>query len=233
MDKNTELTLRRNRSIQAVIRDGFRLYGQYFSRLLRSSWIQAIIYALVTGLSMAYFFTYLLPPLMSDYHISSKLLIWLGTIVAFLIAAILFAFAGGVAPLHDHSLTDNIRRPQHWWGRWPWKLTFKGLTKLPRMLWKAIRSHQLGTLIVVSLIMLLLVIIVMLLLMMPAVIMGIANVEAAAGWAAGDEVDMPDNLFMLNFAIFSVCGFLQAYIHLTTLFPLYYIWGNVLMKNKK
>ena len=101
------------------------------------------------------------------------------------------------------------------------------------MLWKAIRSHQLGTLIVVSLIMLLLVVIVMLLLMMPAVIMGIANVEAAAGWAAGDEVDMPDNLFMLNFAIFSVCGFLQAYIHLTTLFPLYYIWGNVLMKNKK
>lgn len=233
MDKNTELTLRRNRSIQAVIRDGYRLYSKFFSRLLRSSWIQAIIYALATGLSMAYFFTYLLPPLMSDYHISSKLLIWLGTFVAFLIAAVLLAFAGGVAPLHEHSLTDNIRSPQRWWGRWPWKLTFKGITKLPRMLWKAVRSHQLGTLIVVSLIMLLLVVVVMLLLMMPAVILGIANVEAAAGWAAGDEVDMPDNLFLLNFAIFSACGFLQAYIHLSTLFPFYYIWGNVLLKNEK
>ena len=227
MDKNNELSLHHNRSIQSVINCGFRLYGQNFIKLLRSSWSQAIIYSLVVGGSMAYFFTNLLPRMMKHFDVHSQLLTWGGTLLAFILAAILFAFAGGFAPLREHSLTNHISRPLHWWGRWPWKLTLRGIVRLPQMLWKAIRHGQLGALLVVALVMLLMVAVATVLLQLPAVILATANVEAAAGMAAGDAVDMPDNLFLLNFATFSVCGFLQAYIHLATLFPLYYVWGNV------
>ena len=62
--------------------------------------------------------------------------------------------------------------------------------------------------------------------------MTLANVEAAKGLAAGDAVDMPENLWLVNFAVFAVCGLLQAYIHLAMLFPLYYIWGNANAKQQ-
>lgn len=233
MEKNDQLALHRSRSIRGIVRDGYRLYGKYFYRVLRSSWIQATGYALATGLSMAYFFTYLLPPLMESRLPSAKLTTWLLTLAAFIVMALLLAFAGGVAPLHEHSLTDSISHPHRWWGRWPWRLTVKGLKRLPAMLWATLRRGQAGALIVAALILLLLVLISTAVLQMPALIMAIANFEAAAGMAAGDAVDMPENLFLLNFATFGICGFLQAYIHLSTLFPLYYIWGNACEKTRK
>ena len=74
--------------------------------------------------------------------------------------------------------------------------------------------------------MLLLVVVLTMLFMLPVVVMTIANIEASSGRAAGDAVQMPENLNVMNFATFAVCGLLQAYIHLSTLFPLYYLWGN-------
>ena len=231
MEKNDQLALHRNRSVQAIVSDGYRLYARHFWRLLRSSWIQATIYAIITGLSMAYFFTHLLPRIMADYSRSSQMLIWAGTVAAFAVAALLLAFAGGIDPLHEHSLTGTISRPRHWWGRWPWRLTAKGMKRLPQMLWTVVRRRQLGVLIVVSLIMLLVVAVATLLLQLPAIILATANVQAAAGMAVGDAVDMPEHLYLLNFATFAVCAFLQAYIHLSTLFPLYYIWGKASFKS--
>ncbi|MBO7110264.1 MAG: hypothetical protein J6V97_09275 [Prevotella sp.] len=224
MDKN-ELSLHRSRSIQAVLRDGYRLFGQNFSRLLRSSWIQAVFYALAFGFTMAFFFTNILPLLMEHRSLSSELLPWIGSILLFVIAAILLAVAGGVAPLQQHAQTDAISGPRHWWGRWPWKLTLRSIVRLPKMLWMVLR-RQLGRLVSICLVMLLAVLVTTMLFMLPAVVMAIANIEASTGRAAGDAVQMPENLFTMNFATFAVCGLLQAYIHLTTLFPLYYLWGN-------
>ena len=68
---------------------------------------------------------------------------------------------------------------------------------------------------------------------LPAVIMAIADIEAQKGLAAGDAVDIPENMWLLNFATFSICGFIQAYIHLATLYPLYYIWRNTHLINIK
>ena len=224
MEKN-ELSLDRSRSIQAVLSDGYRLFGRYFSRLLQSSWIQAVIYALAFGFTMAVFFTNILPLLMEHRSLSSELLPWIGSILLFVIAAILLAVAGGVAPLQQHAETDAISAPRHWWGRWPWKLTLRSIVRLPKMLWSVLR-RQPGRLLSVCLIMLLVVLVTTMLFMLPAVVMTIANIEASTGRAAGDAVEMPENLFAINFATFAVCGLLQAYIHLTTLFPLYYLWGN-------
>ena len=228
MEKNSQLSAHRARSFQAVVGDGFRLYVQNFWKLLRSSWIQAIGYALVLGFSMSYFFTDLLPQLTTHQGPLQQLLIWGATLAAFIIAAVLFAFAGGIAPLHEHWHTDVISLPRRWWGRWPWKLTLRGLTALPLMLWKALRRGQAGALIALALLMLLLVLVATVIFQLPAIILAIANVEAQNGLAAGDAVDMPENIWWLNFATFSFCGLLQAFIHLTTLFPLYYVWGNTM-----
>ena len=224
MEKN-ELSLRRSRSIQAVLSDGYRLFGRYFLRLLCSSWIQALFYALAFGFTMAIFFTNILPLLMKHRSISPELLLWIGSILLFVLAAVLLAVAGGVAPLQQHAQTNAINAPRHWWGRWPWKLTLLSFVRLPKMLWMVIR-RQPGRFISISLVMLMVVLVTTMLFMLPAVVMAIANIEASAGQAAGDAVEMPENLYALNFATFAICGLLQAYIHLTTLFPLYYLWGN-------
>lgn len=227
MEQNDKsLTLYRHRSLQAVLTDGLSLYVKNFTKIVRSSWLQAIIYALTTGFSMAYFFTTLLPLWKRHSSMTPELLTWIGTLVLFIAAALLLAFAGGVSTLYEHSRTDAISTPRRWWGRWPWRLTLKGIVRLPKMLWEAIGKGQMGVLVAVGFVMLILTAVASLLLQLPAVIMAIANVEAATGRAAGDAVSMPDNLFLLNFATFTLCGLLQAYIHLATLYPLYYIYGR-------
>ena len=223
--ENNELSIYRSRSVQAMLSDGYKLYTRNFSRLLRSSWIQALLYALAFGFTMAIFFTNILPLLMDDRSISSELLPWIGSFLLFVATAVLLAVAGGVAPLQQHLQTNAISAPRHWWGRWEWKLTLRSIVRLPKMLWTVIR-HQPGRLISICLVMLLVVLVSSLIFMLPAVVMTIANVEASKGMAAGDAVQMPENLFAINFATFALCGLLQAFIHLSTLFPLYYLWGN-------
>lgn len=224
MEKN-ELSLNRPRSFQAVLTDGIRLYTRHFWRLVRSSWVQAIVYALAVGFSMAYFFTNLLPLMAGHRSLMPELAVWAGSLVVYVATALLLATAGAVAPLQQHSQTDGITAPRRWWGRWPWKLTLRSIIRLPQMLWMVMR-RQTGAFVGISLIMLLMVMVVSLVFMLPAVVMAIADTEAAAGRAAGDAVEMPEHLFQLNFITFSVCGLMQAYIHLATLFPLYYLWGN-------
>lgn len=232
MEKNSNLSVYHTRSLQSVISCGFRLYAQNFSRLVRSSWIQAIIYALVVGGTMAYYFSHVLPGLSADYYPWPELAVLGGLWVLFGLVATLFAFAGGFDPLHEHALTDSIGLPRRWWGRWPWKLALRGQTVLPQMLLKTIKKKQMGALVAVLLLMTLLVLIASVILQLPTIIMTLANVEAAKGLAAGDAVDMPENLWLVNFAVFAVCGLLQAYTHLAMLFPLYYIWGNANAKQQ-
>lgn len=233
MEKNNDLSVHRTpRSMQAVLSDGYRLYAQNFVRLVRSSWIQAILYALTLGFSQSYFYTNVLPAALQgadQSQLAPVALLWVGSGLLMLLVIVLFAFAGGVAPLHDHCQTDAIHAPRRWWGRWPWRLMAKGVIALPRMLWKVIR-HQLGTLIVVSLVMALVVAVASFVLQLPANILATANIQAQVGLAAGDAVDLPANIFWINLAVFSFCGLLQAYIHLSTLFPLYYVWGNTRTK---
>ena len=232
MEKDNTLHVHRARSFQAIIRDGYRLYIQNFWKLLRSSWIWAVIYALVTGFSMSYFFCKLLPLLMSHSPATTEWLIWLASLVGFVLVAILFAFAGGIAPLKEHEQTAIISKPRHWWGLWPWKLTLRGLTRLPRMLLQTIRHGHLAMLIAVLLMVALIILVASILFELPAFILGIADVEAQKGYAHGDAVDMPEHLYRMNFLTFTFCGFVQAFIHLSSLFPLYYLWGSKTTEKK-
>lgn len=62
---------------------------------------------------------------------------------------------------------------------------------------------------------------------LPAFILTSANVEALVDMARGDTVDLPQPLFWFNFITFALSGLLQAYLHLSTLFPFYYVWGSI------
>ena len=222
MNNEKDLTVHRNRSSQAVLVDGYRLYTSHFGCLLRSSWLAAVVYALVTGLSMAYFFTSLLPCLMKSGALFSdlmpQLLWWLLSVLFFLLAALLLACQGGFSPLREHCHTDAISKPTHWWGRWPLKLPVRSLLRAARRL----LTCGLGRLLLVLMVVSMVVLVSMTVLQLPAIVLAAANIQSEAGVAAGDPSGMPQPTFLFNFVTFSVVGFLQAYIHLSTLFPLYY-----------
>mgnify|MGYP006873018187 CR=1 FL=1 len=62
---------------------------------------------------------------------------------------------------------------------------------------------------------------------LPAVIMGGANILAYVGLANGDPLGMPENIVPLTYCVFVMAGFIQAYVHLSMLYPLYYAYGSV------
>ena len=69
---------------------------------------------------------------------------------------------------------------------------------------------------------------------LPAVIMIMANTMAYVGLAQGDPLGMPENMVPLAYAVFFVAGFIQAYVHLSALFPFYYAYGAIEeMKNMR
>ena len=41
----------------------------------------------------------------------------------------------------------------------------------------------------------------------------------------GDPLGMPDYLPLMTFIAFFVAGFVQAYVHLASIFPFYYAFG--------
>lgn len=60
----------------------------------------------------------------------------------------------------------------------------------------------------------------------PAVILGIANIEAQNGVLYGDPLGMPDYMKWLTIGVFALASFLQAYIYLLFFFPLRYAQGS-------
>lgn len=87
-------------------------------------------------------------------------------------------------------------------------------------------ARQLGRLIVTTLVVWLVASVASSLAMLPSFILTVADMVAMTGAMNGDPVDMPQHLFWYFFATFAISGFLQAYIHLSTLFPFYYLWGS-------
>lgn len=62
---------------------------------------------------------------------------------------------------------------------------------------------------------------------LPAVIMAAANTLAYVGLATGDPLGMPESMVPLTYIVFFLAGFIQAYVHLSSLYPLYYAYGSI------
>lgn len=62
---------------------------------------------------------------------------------------------------------------------------------------------------------------------LPAVILTIANQAATIGYINGDPLGMPSYIGWLAVVVFLLIGFLQAYVMLSFLFPIYYMYGSI------
>jgi hypothetical protein len=68
---------------------------------------------------------------------------------------------------------------------------------------------------------------------LPANILTVANVQSVMGALAGDATGMPDYMLWLNIIVFTLAGFIRAYISLSVLFPFYYLCGSVEQQEKE
>ena len=67
----------------------------------------------------------------------------------------------------------------------------------------------------------------MMLLSLPATILSIANTQSMIGVAMGDPYALPSYMPALAAVTFLIIGFLQAYVMLSVLFPIYYMYGSI------
>ena len=224
----------KTRSIAAIISDAYQLYTENFKRIFRASWPIAIIYALTFALATYLFIQDLLPYLVAIPsiptaewgavvaigYVKTMAAIFLFDIAAFLLASTAYWACKA------HKATGEIPRPAHWWGQWPGLWYFK-------MLWKAFifffnpGLRHFGTLFTTAFITMLFTMVLTFFCELPAIIIGFANIKAYTGAATGDPLGMPDYLGTLTFIAFTIAGFIQAYVHLVTVFPFYYAYGSI------
>lgn len=62
---------------------------------------------------------------------------------------------------------------------------------------------------------------------LPAIILSIANIKAQTGLIMGDPLGMPDYIGKLTLVVFTLAGFIQAYVMLSIFFPAYYAAGSI------
>ena len=67
----------------------------------------------------------------------------------------------------------------------------------------------------------------MMLLSLPAIILSIANTQSMFGVVMGDPYALPSYMPALAAGTFLIIGFLQAYVMLSVLFPIYYMYGSI------
>ena len=233
MNKQEDLRLQKTRSIAAITQHAYQLYMGNFKRLFRASWPMAVIYALTFALATNLVIRDILPvfitlPEWGDINWGALLQhCWqaIAAILLFMAAQLLFASTAFWA-CRSHKQTAEIARTPHWWGAWP------GLW-YPKMLWKALvwllktGWRHLGTLFATALITMFITVALTFFCELPAFIIGFANIRAYTGAAMGDPLGMPDYLPTMTFVAFVIAGFVQAYVHLVTVFPFYYAYGSI------
>ena len=233
MKTKEDLMFQKTRSIASIFYDAYQLYTENFKQLFRASWPIAVIYALVFALATFLFISDLLPiavslPAFSDINWGALFVASCLTLAAqflFILAALLLASTAFWA-CRAHKATGAVPRPAHWWGIWPGLWYIKLLWKSVCFLFRPGLRHF-GTLFATFFITLLFTAVLTLFCELPAIIIGIANIKAYAGAAAGDPLGMPDYMGKLTFAAFVIAGFIQAYVHLITVFPFYYAYGSI------
>ena len=68
---------------------------------------------------------------------------------------------------------------------------------------------------------------------LPAVVLFLANIVSQSGALQGDPTGMPDYMGWTNIIVFTLAGFIQAYIVLSALFPIYYLYGSTEQQEKE
>jgi len=102
------------------------------------------------------------------------------------------------------------------------RLTMIATVKAPM----AVYLRRAGLLLVVAIVAFLICASLWLLTSVPAIILGIANIQAATGVLYGDPLGMPEFMLWLTMGVFTLASFMQAYIYLSFFFPMRYAQGS-------
>ena len=136
---------------------------------------------------------------------------YLSRIATIVTQAILAIIALMAAPIICMAITGYTLRPVSKW--WPFGNT------LPLRYWGASFMACFVVAIITS--------VLLLVTCLPAVVLISANIVSQAGVLQGDPTGMPDYMVWTNLIVFSIAGFIQAYVQLSALFPLYYLYGSI------
>ena len=119
-----------------------------------------------------------------------------------------------------------------WLGVAKWRLRKRQVLK-PIALRGGIWMRHFGKLTLVSMVCLFIVAILTLLTSLPAVILITANWQSQIGMLNGDASGMPDNVKWLSLGAFAIAGFIQAYVWLTMVLPLYLAKISISVQDKE
>ena len=195
MEKDSENILLKSRSSRACIRDGYHFYFSNFKRIFRSTWLIAIVFAVLTAAVSA------MPVLLSIELTLTGLL--LNTIVVLL----LLAFG---------------------WRRLLKQKLLEATEHIPLKTW----LRRTGLVLIVAIVCLFAVSILILLTSLPMIIMMAANWQDQIGVLSGDPSGMPENVKWLTLVVFLISGFMQAYVWLSVIGPLYMMRGAIIQYEK-
>ena len=195
MEKDSENILLKSRSSRACIRDGYHFYFSNFKRIFRTTWLIAIVFAVLTAAVSA------MPVLLSIKLTLTGLL--LNTIVVLL----LLAFG---------------------WRRLLKQKLLEATEHIPLKAW----LRRTGLVLIVAIVCLFAVSILILLTSLPMIIMMAANWQDQIGVLSGDPSGMPENVKWLTLVVFLISGFMQAYVWLSVIGPLYMMRGAIIQYEK-
>ena len=195
MEKDSENILLKSRSSRACIRDGYHFYFSNFKRIFRTTWLIAVVFAVLTAAVSA------MPVLLSIELTLTGLL--LNTIVVLL----LLAFG---------------------WRRLLKQKLLEATEHIPLKTW----LRRTGLVLIVVIVCLFAVSILILLTSLPMIIMMAANWQDQVGVLSGDPSGMPENVKWLTLVVFLISGFMQAYVWLSVIGPLYMMRGAIIQYEK-
>ena len=95
------------------------------------------------------------------------------------------------------------------------------------------RMRHLGLIVLVAFVCLIAVAVLTLLTSLPTIIMMAANWESQIGMIQGDPSGMPDYVKWLSIGAFLIAGFLQAYVWMTIIAPLYMVSVTIAFREKE
>lgn len=112
-------------------------------------------------------------------------------------------------------------------------ISFKYVMQRKVHFWKQFRSNYaiglryLPQTITIMLVNLIVILFASIIILLPAIILGMAKAMSDHGASLGDPLGMPDNIAMITAITFLLAGFLSAYIRMSALFPLFYLYGSI------
>lgn len=114
-----------------------------------------------------------------------------------------------------------------------WQLKKRQLLKpLPPLKMSSWMQH-LGKVFIVSIACLLIVMVLTMLTSLPMYILMVANLQSQVGIMNGDPTGMPEYIKWLSMAVFTIAGFIQAYVWLTIIPPFYLMKASMGIQDKE